>query len=1773
MSAAPLSPAVTHSPHLTRMAAPAPAPPQYVVRESLKGALRGPHYQVLLAQHYMLARLEQLMTPRFGVRLEVNLAGAWDDVVFDFIDAAGAITERHFIQQKHHNVTGSMDWAFVKNKTGMELYKYFDDWFLLLSPYSPATVKKAALPSVQPGGRSLCVFCTNDVAGADLQAVFEPVSTAHSFEPIPLLNGETLSPVYHRLNLEFRFPGRTRLSPLEVLRTNIKKHSLLMDRNSAINAGAQARQNPTVQAAYEYFNGGGIALTDVQMNGYIEEFLRDHLLVATNQPHVDTFDALQNANVWTEVILRQYVSSIAQQITTMPQEIGVTRARLNQVMTEMEAHVRIDRPGILQSLRQHHTQAAPGLKSNWYGASGVGKSSLAAVLLSELVTAGKSLFFDTPQTFCAATGVFGSTTLICVDQVDTATQADVTRHWTNNAVGAHLLCISVEELWPAEPKLLIPPLTTAEVDQYLQSRRLSDHMLILSKISFMLLQSGLPPPPGTPDASITGLQQLMRLPRTLLKVCAHAVPFAPQPAVTAAGAYAAAKSASRVRIIPLRVKRQVPTYSFESLSTHSRFIGAKIISTTQIDAALLHAQLHARSQYERQISSRKQRGDESSPLGHLTFDVEQLGLDVPIDTAVDLRTLLQQKLSEADYERLMGKSLWIILLDRNGIAAHWSAARMLQFSQFNMLTLITTAETTSPVDGCCHFRASNGVSAPGDRVLFYLVSSMDRFERLPLGDSYCVPKADQVWIDVALPVLATAGVTLLTAEAGSGKSVSMKMIHWEFHQNIAQQTAYTICILVSFRELAAIISRSATGCSSLEQLAFLLLQLPPELKCMVKEDLAKGRVLFLLDAWDEVQSSSERQALQEVMRLLRAYAHVMYSSRPMATQPMQPSVTFELQRFSDPDTEEFIKSYFRSVEDVSDWSEGCIGALRAHRSSLHEIGLPLQCFLVCEAWQPAFEDWCQDRTCTKPWDGGVNLDRLYLFRMFITARIQATALTDESVAIYSRPFLERLQEVAAGVLLKSHLAAIDHSSIIGSSIARLNVLQDSGEFMHQTYAEYLTAQFLVRTLLIRPSDGSRLVKKHRFHSSLALVFEFLAAMLSTQEGDLFVPASADARISAMRSFWEALLSEPQNSAGSAREVMLRRCLLRTHLNDASAIFDDSAVAVMRSLHDSVAPVSSHVSNEESKDEDEMVDVAAAAVPAGAAAQVDFQAPKLPHPYAVIWRCNIIDSVDLRVLSAAGKVKAMAWLVNLFEHHCGSYRVAEAVADKLGNLGMASPAVLKPLVSAMVREGYGHKESFSALVGMGVSLEKIQQLAEAHNFPWKKPPVETVLAQISRAKWPISMVKWFARQSDSVRQPDALLGALFRGAEFPVQPDVVLCAMQLHSPDDSFDRKLLDCASDGTTPVSSRLLIWLHLPQHGRQSDVRLTASTNASGIITSDSQTVLSELLSRCCNAEEAGRACCAQIESFLSMVENDGARTAWLPTLLHMIEVAIKERSCKALIPVLVEHAVHLHPPFSDTRSLWMTVFSHETNSRGSFWDCKAVVPSFGFSFPYWSEVSAVFMVYKLTGTFCDDLSLGSSFEAFATAAESFSEDQQRWAIWACAHVIEHRIKNGDDEHRVLPAFRQFGFSPFSPAVVCEQLLSDNLPRFIFPPDGALDTSKLDTWAEFASHPVASPETRARVLQMYLEQSSRVLSFPPDEEGTLIVHLDTRDMPLQTTPDMRTIVRAATSGPAPLTQLQFRNSSAVGSSRPPAISVADVYTPALDLLASKSETQAWLAT
>ncbi|KAJ3024028.1 hypothetical protein HKX48_007959 [Thoreauomyces humboldtii] len=589
------------------------------------------------------------------------------------------------------------------------------------------------------------------------------------------------------------------------------------------------------------------------------------------------------------------------------------------------------------------------------------------------------------------------------------------------------------------------------------------------------------------------------------------------------------------------------------------------------------------------------------------------------------------------------------------------------------------------------------------------------------------------------------------------------------------------------------------------------------------------------------------------------------------------------------------------------------------------------------------------------------------------------------------------------------------------------------------------------------------------------------------------------------------------------------CAFCSNIDAMAKIFANSTGLVA-----SLAPLSTAAENSPAQSSDEdMVDVPAAT--GAAAALGDFRAQSLTYWHRD--KADLVEAINVNNLSNEGKIAAMTWLRSTVNSPSGSYLVAEAAASKLGELGMATPDLVRKLGTRAAARRWAADKCMDTLIDLGVSFQLIKprrrrsrrrgrgeegkhggvMIAELRDEPsvdlgFTDPEalVVFVLERLQAQNWCASVMDWAVRQPELLAIPQQLLQSLL-GRDPSGDPEPVLVTLRQRIDAAAFEQML---QSVGTDSVVSKLCICLHLALHAPAEAKQVAAQ-----LILPLLNVATLEALFR----SRMGKLDTRGVQNILRRVAElqshcsatDAKR--WRCTLITFTRSLVARRERKNDVPRLMQAIAALAPPSSEVRELLRELFSRSSDDTRGYWECDAVVPSFAFTHTCSSwgyEVLASFIVFKSTQSGFKVLLWNGAFDQFVLSAERFTEPQQQWAVWACAWAVhitaEARPVNLDGKFDTRAMLESFGLARFSPEFVCLQLFADTPP----PPITVPDVGTLDTCSEQL---VAPAESRALA---FLDLVGCVLTLRRDGSSTL--HLDTRDVPLSIADRMKEAIGVA---------------------------------------------------
>jgi len=1467
---------------------------------------------------------------KFEVMLEVAQLGALDDIVFTCFTQS-AVT-RHFLQLKHNTENEELNNGSLFNMSGpIQPWLYFDDWFLFVSGYfNKLPPPLSPLPKGQ--GPELCVFYTNRPMDAGLGALFTDPDDLGYRSLRKEIVGNPSHPVWRKLVEQFdRYSTLTERALRIAEEQQKNKNNSKQQQDDKAEGDDQSiddpmlkanKQNPTKYRAAEYIRARG-AMSRNTLDQHMVTFFRQHFRLADSRPSADEledvvrkklkscfsdipgpalepvfdmlvsevwrwFRVLRKAEVWTNTTVIDHVKRFMKLCSTLPQLAGASQYALGEIAKSLgsEDSPWINRETLLTALTTPLSNVNQRILC-WYGITDVGKSCCLAVCLqrSTKIKSGEYLYFSNSGKFLAAvpklsSGVGRYLRLICVDGLNGTSELDPVLVDALVAVAKYsrLLLLARSESVPKwsvnlpnlPPHLInIPPLSDNEILEHLRQRSLTDKVVQIGARRHALLHKD-----ESGERLDPGMQEVMSMPRSLLKLCKLTMDASPMESVPSASPlnsqYVHNSLEPGVEYVPLRARRCLPLYSISTILFDPSLTGSKCIVSEQSEFSSVLRSIKEKFDDRQKRHAAGSKGGQSSGASDRRelVEIQATHLDKSV---IDIRAYLSG--ASGNKKQLFEQGNPTVLLDPDGKCASWSSIQQKRLFDISHIILLTSVR----LEASCHTFERDKREGHSERRVLYKPVLTTTFRAFPPGDD-TMSDADELALMQELDrVQRDAGITLITAEGGAGKSTVLKVIRNQFTQHINDRhrsdnpheipplhVQYSHAIFLPFRSLAVMDIVSGSSRALLDVVCNELgVSHDSVLRPIVESDLRRHRVLFLLDAWDEVTMvERSRRALSRLLHAIADYGHAIVTTRPLdqSIEALKATAVYALNHFSPNDVERFIQTFYGSYEDnapvgsndndkqcekmelddtsessgpdstragiIKDFTDRVLAFIQNRRDVFDAIGLPLQCYLLCQAFKPSFlarlyGQLSSASSVTDPLDSG--LRRHHLYRLFVISRLrkllyvrfrmshepdkrlEVSLVSESTVCTLSHKYVAALQDAAYSFLFQGKIPKLGEDSF-AKDLGILQLLDDRG-FRHQTYAEYLAALFLAHRLQSCPQQTVSFISARRYQTRFSLVFEFLSGISSY--GDSF----CSYKPSVSWHLWSALLKAPQDVLGIVSGNLLTSCKRHTKDDVFAQLFPgvgDTDATPMLSQHGNAGQEGEqprHRRDEGGDDLNFLLDIRAQRDQPtrqrwdganDSTGSGEFKPPQLDHAKFVREKAMMVKNVKLNELNGAGVTSFKQWLLALTNQRSskGLFLVQQAVAEQLGAVGHGDNEIVGTLVGLLTRRYTTGKALSDPEVGPNrARCSALESLALIHaTWPTMtsgpnqadERSLSQFIASLASKLDDINhdQLEWFASLPPFIEQPLLLLQSLQQAEN--VDPTELLNIMRVQKAADMFD---------------------------------------------------------------------------------------------------------------------------------------------------------------------------------------------------------------------------------------------------------------------------------------------------------------------------------------------------------------------------------------------------
>ncbi len=886
-----------------------------------------------------------------------------------------------------------------------------------------------------------------------------------------------------------------------------------------------------------------------------------------------------------------------------------------------------------------------------------------------------------------------------------------------------LVILSCSEIVGVSSKQ-IPVLSKIEILKFLEQCNKKQHVIVIGGKNIFLKD--------ILECGDGGLFRRMCYPKSLVQLCSYTGP-SPTDSIVTIPAIASPYHSSvqnTFKPIELNAERVLPLYSIANVLKLSAFKGSKCVIFEKFEELC-------------QLKSKEATSEDYVWLELNVSDGQKLKINV--------KQFLLEQLIDKDRSRFESGQLVILLVVKLEGFSKWSEEKMhnlLEIPNF-MVFISQPFSFVAPKTNTFYLRKQDKD--------YYLEYKSDMLSNLPSGSAQITRSLVDSMQQSLKKDMFSAQNVLIIAVGGAGKSTSLKMLYNEHEcsTSLTWANKYYYLVYVPLNKLANL------NLKNLLEVVIHFLDTPQDNEEVIqalKDDLENKRILFLLDAWDEI-NKGERDIIKNLLEFFSKYQHIIVTTRPGKQDDLffNPTVTYQLQTLSKQQTEKFFISYFHSekhTEIARTFIDQGITYLSKseNKQALEIIGLPLQCYLLCEAWCPVFDAYCQgDQQDALPWETMPILSRVGLYQLFVVSRLrktlfdqykmdkQSTLKLPEEICSLGSICLTYLQQAAYQHLFRGKTLKLG-DDWLGQEINRIGLIAKD-EFLHKTYAEYFAALYLVNLLTTDQNKVRMIIFEYRYQRNYSLIFEFMAGIVSY--GDPSIPRSQFY----LGDFWKLLLQEPRDRIGLVDRELITACYTASEKLALTTIFDTKTLHVLVFRNTTPATVS-----DVAEPSDIIVD-----------ADVEFVEPEYLFPYEKY--ADNIRALPVEMYNFAQKKLALDWLLKTMKNTRG-FRVKEACAEKLGALGIATDEVINTLTKFIVSKeeprSLVKEKVVKTLIELGVDLTSLE-LGDENFATVMRKFLESTLSQ--------SDFNWLQRQKLSDTQLDNLFIEL-KHVSFSIQQSVI-----------------------------------------------------------------------------------------------------------------------------------------------------------------------------------------------------------------------------------------------------------------------------------------------------------------------------------------------------------------------------------------------------------------
>ena len=403
---------------------------------------------------------------------------------------------------------------------------------------------------------------------------------------------------------------------------------------------------------------------------------------------------------------------------------------------------------------------------------------------------------------------------------------------------------------------------------------------------------------------------------------------------------------------------------------------------------------------------------------------------------------------------------------------------------------------------------------------------------------------------------------LVLGRAGIGKSTFCQYVAYKWTTG-AIWSQYDLLVLIPLRSLTEsryppLAPGSSYTLIDLIRKEYFGYGLSDKDESLLREQVGKSRVLWLLDGYDEIVQNVPGHLRYLFEQLLKTPNHIV-TSRPYLNT-LSYTVQLEITGFTDDNIAEYVKQFFDQTEDTTNDSvsadQKLLNFLKLNPSIWGIAHIPINLELICSVWSDI--DWSDTKTLT--------MTALYdciiewLCRRFLMKQNADIQMTKEDIYVDCHKELSFLETLAfKGMenntiilrkdLLQKALKETEYSSKHYARLLTMGILKSINDqsvgnqievqkdhyFIHLSFQEHFAARYLVKALA-GPGRQTTIdfIQRHKYNQRFQLVFIFISGLLIQTDVE-----------SCTNTFWNTILGEPLDLVGLRHTQLIISCVEET----------------------------------------------------------------------------------------------------------------------------------------------------------------------------------------------------------------------------------------------------------------------------------------------------------------------------------------------------------------------------------------------------------------------------------------------------------------------------------------------------------------------------------------------------------------------------------------------------------------------------------------------------